>query len=345
MLDWYEVLLAQKLNGGGSGPGPGPDPEPTPTDGNTHIYIEIPEGTPAANMTFYVRFQASVQGGVTIDWGDGVTESNSFTSAHNYPHTYSRAGKYEIILVKNNGNLELTGGSGSAIYGTMMGNQYNAGRIMRVVVGDNVTLSDTVFASCFALQTVVIPQGAITSIPTNLFDNCRSLQSIVVPTGVTGFTGSAFNNCYSLKKVTLPEGLLNISNDAFANCCSLTSITIPNTVTSIGSGAFSRCNSLRNITIPEGVTRIESNTFYYCSALERVTILGDVSEISNSAFDGCYYLAEYYFAAKTPPTIGASTLFNYRSDYAIYVPAESVEAYKAATNWSRYADKIQAMPE
>ena len=48
--------------------------------------------------------------------------------------------------------------------------------------------------------------------------------------------------------------------------------------------------------------------------------------------------------AITPPSLGHSVFLDTSSSLVIYVPAESVEAYKTATNWSDYASKIQAIP-
>ena len=42
----------------------------------------------------------------------------------------------------------------------------------------------------------------------------------------------------------------------------------------------------------------------------------------------------------TPPVIFSNT-FAKNYTYPIYVPAESVDAYKAATNWSSLADRIR----
>jgi hypothetical protein len=33
------------------------------------------------------------------------------------------------------------------------------------------------------------------------------------------------------------------------------------------------------------------------------------------------------------------------ADLKIYVPADLVDTYKAASNWSAYADKIMAIPQ
>jgi len=47
--------------------------------------------------------------------------------------------------------------------------------------------------------------------------------------------------------------------------------------------------------------------------------------------------------ALTPPTLG-SNAFNYTNNCPIYVPSQSVAAYKTAANWSTYASKIRAIP-
>lgn len=45
-----------------------------------------------------------------------------------------------------------------------------------------------------------------------------------------------------------------------------------------------------------------------------------------------------------PPSILPNAMGNETNITKIYVPAESVEAYKTATNWSNYANKIEAIP-
>ncbi len=113
-------------------------------------------------------------------------------------------------------------------------------------------------------------------------------------------------------------GVTSIGNYAFYYCTSLTSIEIPNSVTSIGQYAFYYCRRLTSIEIPNSVTSIGSSVFMNCGTLT-VTV-----------------------KATMPPSLGNSA-FNF-STPLIYVPAESVDAYKVASNWSNYADKIQAIP-
>ena len=139
--------------------------------------------------------------------------------------------------------------------------------------------------------------------------------------GITSIGESAFQYCTSLTSVTIPSGVTSIGQSAFYNCTSLTSIEIPNGVTSIRQSAFQYCTSLTSVEIPNSVTKIETNGFYNCQSLASVTV-----------------------KATTPPTLGFGVFYNVSSNLVIYVPAESVDAYKAATNWSTYADKIQAIP-
>ena len=62
-------------------------------------------------------------------------------------------------------------------------------------------------------------------------------------------------------------------------------------------------------------------------------------------------VTEIYFYGTTPPTFDEfmteekMSSFIHRSDVKIYVPAESLEAYKTAELWSVYADHIFAIPE
>jgi len=120
---------------------------------------------------------------------------------------------------------------------------------------------------------------------------------------------------------------------------------IPNTVTSIGGDAFSSCHKLTSITIPNNITNIGSWAFSNCTGLTSVTIPDSVTSIGVSAFNGCYKLTSVTIEAVTPPTLSSSNAFSNTNNCPIYVPAESLEAYKAATNWSSLASRIKPISE
>ena len=101
----------------------------------------------------------------------------------------------------------------------------------------------------------------------------------------------------------------------------LVRVYYPSSVTSIGDSAFNNCYALSSIVIPSSVTSIGDSVFNYCYALGIVTIL-----------------------ATTPPTLGGTNAFSTTYQKRIYVPASSVDAYKAATNWSTFASIIYAIP-
>ena len=150
----------------------------------------------------------------------------------------------------------------------------------------------------------------------------------------------------SINKVTseMLQGIADITDYAFNNCTSLASITIPNSVTSIGQSAFSYCTSLTSVTIPNSVTSIASYAFYYCTSLASITIPNSVTSIGGNAFYYCTSLASLTVEAATPPTLGSNVFYGTDANLTIYVPAESVDAYKSDSGWSTYASKIQAIP-
>lgn len=175
------------------------------------------------------------------------------------------------------------------------------------------------------------------TIVSNIYEGGNGI--IKFDTRVTSIGDQAFRDCSKLTSITIPNSVTSIGGYAFSFCFSLKSITIPNSVKSIGNGAFYYCSSLTSVTIPNGVTSIGNDTFCGCSLLTSITIPNSVTSIGYQAFSRCSSLTTITCEATTPPTLSPNnTLSNVT---AVYVPAESVDAYKTATNWSYYADKIQ----
>lgn len=159
----------------------------------------------------------------------------------------------------------------------------------------------------------------------------------------TSIGESAFFNCTGLTSIIIPNNITTIGIEAFNGCSGLTSVTISDRVTSIGNMAFNNCSALTNITIPDSVTSIGRDGFAYCSGLTSVTIPENVTSIGDTAFGWCSGLASVTSLSTTPPTSGFY-VFMSTNNCPIYVPSESVDAYKAATGWRDYASRIQAIP-
>ena len=144
----------------------------------------------------------------------------------------------------------------------------------------------------------------------------------------------------------------NIVSNTYEN--GLGVIKFDGDVTKIGQSAFkapSGMNAagrrLTSITIPDSVVSIGFDAFWGCTSLTSITIPDSVTSIGNYAFYGCSSLTNIYCKPTTPPTAVANSSNYWRafnsnaSGRKIYVPAASVEAYRAAEYWSEYADYIE----
>lgn len=79
--------------------------------------------------------------------------------------------------------------------------------------------------------------------------------------------------------------------------------------------------------------------------IDNITLPVNFTSIGSNAFIGCTNLTTVVSMNTTPPSLDALS-FNECSNLAhIYVPSVSVGAYKTATNWSSYANIIEAIPQ
>ncbi|MBR6659692.1 MAG: leucine-rich repeat domain-containing protein [Paludibacteraceae bacterium] len=204
---------------------------------------------------------------------------------------------------------------------------------------------DTLFFVPKKTEAFTIP-NTVKCIGDEAFAFCDSLRSIVIPNSVTSIGKSAFARCYNLQSVVIPNSVTSIKWSTFLNCTNLQSVVIPNSVTSIGGVAFNGCANLQNVVIPNSVTSIGAFAFEYCRRLQSIVIPNSVTNIGRGAF-GATALQTFTVEAQTPPAIAIeeglfeSMGFGNVVPATIYVPAASVEKYKAVEGWKEYADKIQ----
>ena len=269
-----------------------------------------------------------------------------------------RGNIFEFAYSTNNGKPLNDPYNTEGFGGEFVENIYDAatGRGVLKFAGAVTTIPERAFGLCGNLTRIDIPEG-ITTIGKEAFTDCMALKELTIPSTLTSLDSAAFQNCsfkatincenvsfsgvVAFTEVIIGDNVTTIGGSAFRDCDSLTSVTIGDGVTTIGDYAFSDCNSLTNVTIGDSVTTIGYSAFNSCDSLTSVTIPDSVTTIGDGAFYGCGSLTSVYCEATTPPTLGGSSVFDTNaSGRKLYVPAESVEAYKAATNWSEYAADI-----
>lgn len=338
-------------------------------DGATRLYISIPKGS---RKTIPLYFNQTVENGVSIDWGDGNTETLAGTDVVNTSHTYASDGDYMIRLVVADGctvslganatGIGLFGESSSSSYGT----RYIANALRKVEIGERVVgLSKYVFYYYLSLSAITMP-NSISAIEASAFAYCRSLKFFVVPSPSNKNVGNyCFFECTNLRFVSLPHTLTRLdSQSEFQACISMYRLDVPDDVVGIGWTTLRSCESLRKINksdttklgtracqecfalveahIGETATAIGEYMFSGCYSLSHVVIPSGITTVSAYAFQNCYSMTEYDFTKLTAvPTLANVNAFtNIPSDCIIKVPASLYDEWVAATNWATYASQI-----
>lgn len=195
---------------------------------------------------------------------------------------------------------------------------------------------NTLLAGCCS---TVIPEDVVV-IRNGAFNGQKRLTRISIPDSVVELEDGVFYGCSGLESIQLGKGVEILGTAVFMFCSNLTSITLPESLIEMGYLAFQYCRKLESITIPEGVTEIRFQSFASCTSLATVVLPASTELIEVMAFASCDSISSFTVKAINPPTLGSSNLPT-SDDLVIYVPAEAVEAYKAAEGWSSYADSIQ----
>ena len=337
--------------------------------------------TITSTLTQPLYLTQSAANAVTVDWGDGSTPDNPSDLAASLSHEYAEAGNYTVKITVAEGETWTAGlTSGSDHYGiigkyTTKSDTYPT--LTSITFKDGAVLGDYAFTQCTGLTSFTIPEGT-TSVPQYAFYKCTGITSITIPSGVTSIGAYAFNGCTSITSVTIPSSVTTFGNYAFQSSgltsvnitdisawCAITftstnnplsvaknlylngtlvtALEIPSGVTSIGIYAFYGCTSITSVTIGNSVTSIGSSAFNGCTSITSVTIGNSVTSIDNQAFYMCKGLTSITSENTTPPTINNATFAGAPAACSIYVPAASVDTYKAAQYWSERADYIQAI--
>ena len=225
---------------------------------------------------------------------------------------------------------------------------YNCHSLEEINFSDRIgSILKWAFSGCNSLKQCYIPKG-ITHLPDGMYWECSSITEINIPETVVSIGDQCFYGCSSIKEIIIPDSVTNLEGRAFWGCSSATTIRISSNVESLQYGTFMG-TAARIITIPEGVQVAQQHVFSSSPQLEELTIPSTMVEMDEICAN-CGNLKTVYCNAVTPPALLALP-FTERTDWEgeplistslqrIYVPAQSVEAYRSADIWKEYADLI-----
>lgn len=185
----------------------------------------------------------------------------------------------------------------------------------------------------------------VTSLGSECFKGCTNLRTINL-SNIEEIGGSCFRES-SIVYIDAPKLKSIVGGDNFLKCANLTGdVSHPLLEGTIPTRAYymsgiSRVINLGKVTSIDSVDYLEA--FGNCPNLWHVHLPETLTNIGNGAFKSCGALREVISDNSTPPTIGSNVFSGTNSALAIYVPDQSVKAYREASGWSAYADRIWPM--
>lgn len=184
----------------------------------------------------------------------------------------------------------------------------------------------------------VLPNG---SNSTQNFGKKDVLEEVVLPMTVTALESYAFYGYTALKTINLDSISIMNGHYHFKGCSSLEGDIVSPT-TRIGSESFlgSKITSIRC----DNVVIIDFDAFENCKSLKMAHFGSNLATISSQIFLNCSAMKTVIIEAETPPTADG-TIFKGADYCTIYVPDASVTAYREASGWSAYADRILPLSE
>ena len=192
------------------------------------------------------------------------------------------------------------------------------------------------FAPLGDVTTLIIPSSYegkdIISIKPGAFVHCTTFTSITLPTTYSVYRYGAFDGMLSLQSVEVASGSTYFMSEGGV------------LMTANGKELvyYPAKKSGTSYTVPSGTVIVQSYAFSDATMLENVTMPASLTTIGYQAFGGLN-IQTITFNSATPPYLADTDSFDTDSaGFTIYVPADSLDAYKSANGFIKYKDYIVA---
>ena len=186
------------------------------------------------------------------------------------------------------------------------------------------------FAEVSGVKTVNIPN--VNTISQNSFESAQSLVTINAEALKT-IDSNALNYCVRLKTINAPN-LNQLSTNAIDNC-PMRELYFPK-LRNIGSQSLYYLRNLKKVTF--GDVRVQSSSISKCNALEILDV-----KTSSSIFIPTTLSKALIIRDITAVPTMENTVAELKETLNVYVPDDLVDAFKAATNWSAFGDRIKPL--
>lgn len=298
-MDYYDILLAKQLNGGGGGEATLIDKNISSNgtynassdnaDGYKKVVVSVPNPSTGTisitqngtvDVTNYASASVNVSGWTSDGLASGTEPNGALTLATTT----------EIVAYAFYGNKAITSVSGSAV----------------------TKINQNAFQKCSNITQVNFPN--VTEIGAGAFREDSKLTSASFPSA-TNLNTDTFRQCANMVSISVPSALKIGTYFAYDNQ-KLTSVVMTS-ATEVGSNAFQQCYTLELLDCPS-VATISANACYNARKLatlilrsQSVVALANVSAFGNT------------------PIRGYDSLSG-----TIYVPQALISSYQTASNWS-----------
>ena len=303
-------------------------------DGNTHFWFSYPNTWTGIRQVINIAHSSIPAYSAKIYWGDGSSDTIT-NSRIKIVHTYETGGDYRIDIISDDMTILHHSGNDYSIFGTWSNSRAPC---LYAEIGDSVT------GIVYGLSRLMLNAVNFRHLQVSLGTYALGLSA---PRYILNFENCTIDGsfCLSARCSDLTINCENIADSGVRSTA--LNMTLGSRVNTISAHAFRDCKIVHFDASQSSVETIGEYGLYAAVVSYNTSYDSWIKLPSTTLSIGAYALSSCYcnlfVYATNPPSIESNTLGNTIQN--IFVPSSSVETYKAATNWSVYANKIKPMSE